>query len=126
VAMSHRAQMRHVVMPVDLLEAAIFMPEVASFAVEAEPFTVECPAVLALEFVIHALNAIVAGVSLAVVVCNKLVNTVRVLAFVAISTEASLIPVLAHLALIHRPLNEGLPSEAAARTEIVLLFDAGS
>ena len=53
--------MCHVVVSVDLLEAAILMSEVAPFPIETELLTVECATVLTLVLVVQALLALAAA-----------------------------------------------------------------
>ena len=112
MVVAQRTEVSHVVMPVDLREAAVLMPKVTSLPVEAELFTIERSAILALVFVILALFALaLVHYLLAIRISGKLLNTVSVLALDTIAAEASLRPVLTHLALVHGPLHERLAGE---------------
>ena len=112
MVVAQRTEVSHVVMPVDLREAAVLMPEVTSLPVEAELFPVERTAILALVFVILILLALaLVHYLLAIRINGKLLNTVSVLALDTVAAEAGLRPVLAHLALVHGPLHERLAGE---------------
>ena len=96
----------------DLREAAVLMPEVTSLTVEAELFTIERSAILALVFVILILLTLaLVHDLLAIRINGKLLNTVSVLALDTVAAEAGLSPVLAHLTLVHGPLHERLAGE---------------
>ena len=56
---AERRHVRHVVVSVDLLEAAVLVAEVAPLSVWAVPLAVELPAVLRLVFVVNALLLLV-------------------------------------------------------------------
>ncbi len=96
--------MSHVEVSVDFLKGSVFVSEVAPFAVRAEALTVELSAVLRLVFVVRVSLFLLIHVQ--VVRLAQLVHAVSVLAFVAVATEASLIPVFAQLSLVHGPFNE--------------------
>jgi hypothetical protein len=97
------SQVGHVVMTVDFLEATVLVAEVAPLAVGAVLFSVELATVLRLVLVVEALLLFV---KVERVILGKLFEAVRVLTLIAITTEAGLSPVLAHLSLVHGALDE--------------------
>ena len=100
--------MRLVIVSVDFLEAAILVAEVASFAIRAELLTVELSAILRLIFVIETLFLFVKNALMSI---THFFNTMSVLTLCSISADPSLIPVLAHLALVHRSFDKALGAE---------------
>ena len=102
VVVAQRAEVCHVVVAMDLGEAAVLVPEVASLAVEAELFTVERSAILALVLVVLILLPLTLVHNLLTISINgELLDPVGVLALDTVAAEAGLGPVLAHLALVH-------------------------
>ena len=95
--------MSHVVVSVDLLEAAVLVAEVAPLAVRTVPLAVELPAILGLIFVVNALLLLVEVLR---VVLRELLDSMCVLALVAVSTKAGVGPVLAHFSLVHGALHK--------------------
>lgn len=86
-------------MSVHLLEGPVLVTEVTALAIGAEALAVELPAVLRLILVVCVALLLLTEVQ--VVVLAELIDSVRVLALVAVATEAGLSPVLAKLALVH-------------------------
>ena len=113
-------EVSNVEMPVDFLEAAILVTEVAAFTVGAELLTIELTAVLRLILIVrtHHLRVQVCTVAL-----RKLLLAMSVLALGSVAAEASLGPVLAHLTLVHGALDETLASHMAValRHEVSVL-----
>ena len=103
---AHCGQVRHVEMPVDLLEAAILVPEVAPLAVGAELLAVELAAVLRLVLVVHVGLLLLVEVQL--VILAELLLSVRVLTLTPVAAKARLGPILAHIALVHGSFDEAL------------------
>jgi len=103
VCESHGSEVGNVEMPMNFLEAAVLVAEVATFAVSAELLSVELPAVLGLVLVVQSLLLFV---YVQLIILTELVETVCELALGAISADSSLAPVLAKLALVHRSLHE--------------------
>ena len=106
-------QVRHVEVPVDLAEAAVLVPEVAPLAVRADLLAIELPAILRLVLVVDI--GLLLLVRIQRVVLAELLRAVRVLALGAVPAEAGLGPVLAHVALVHRPFDEAFARELGAR-----------
>ena len=96
--------MGHVVVSVDLLEAAILVTEVATLAIWAELVTVKLPTVLAFILVIGTL-LLLAKIKLVLV--RKFFLAVRILALIA-PTTGLCDPVPAQFSLVHRSLRERL------------------
>ena len=94
--------MGHVVVAVDLFERSVLVPEVASLAVRAELLSVELPAVLRFVLVVEARLSLGDPVDL-----GKFLGTVGILALEAVAAEATLSPVLAHLAFVFLGLGNG-------------------
>ena len=92
-------QVRHVEVPMDLAEAAVFVPEVASLAVLADFLAIELPAILRLVLVIGTGRLLL--VQIQRVAIAELFLAVCVLALGPIAAKAGLGPVLAHVALVH-------------------------
>ena len=86
-------------MSVHLLEGPVLVTEVTALAIGAEALAVELPTVLRLILVVCVASFLLTEVQ--VVVLAELIDSVRVLALVAVATEAGLSPVLAKLALVH-------------------------
>lgn len=100
--------MRLIIVSVDFLEAAILMAEVASFAIGTELLTVELPAILRLIFVIKPLFLFVKNALMSI---THFFNSMSVLTLWSISADPSLIPVLAHLTLVHRSFDKAFRAE---------------
>lgn len=86
-------------MPMDLLEAAILVSEVAALAVRTELLAIELSTILRLVLVVHV--SLLLLVQIQLVIIAELFLPVSVLTLVAVATEARLSPILAHVALVH-------------------------
>lgn len=102
-------QVRHVIVSMDLFVAPVFVPKVAPLPVRAELLPVELPAVLRLVLIVEVGGLLLVQVEL--IVLAELLLAMGVLTLGAIAAEADLHPVLAHVALVHRPLNKALLSQ---------------
>lgn len=96
--------MRHVEMPMNLLEAAVLVPEVAPLTVRTELLPIELPAILRLVLVIKIHLCLL--IKILLVVITELFLAVGVLTLGAVAAEPSFRPVLAHVTLVHGPLYE--------------------
>lgn len=91
-------QMHHVEVPVNLLEAAVLVAEVAPLAVGAELLAVELPTVLRLVLVVGTLLLLI---EIELVRLAQLLLAVSILALEAVATRPEQSPVLAKLPLVH-------------------------
>jgi len=115
-------QVRHVIVTMNLFVAPVFVPKVAPLPIRAELLPVELPAVLRLVLVVGVGGLLLlAQVSLTVVL-TELILAVGILTLGAVAAEAGLYPVLAHIALVHRPLDEALLSQVCIYQLLLLLL----
>ena len=112
------SQMSDVVMPVDFLEGAILVSEVAPDAVRAEFLPIELPAILRFVLVVHTLLLLL---KVEWVVLTELLRAMSVLALNAVAAEAHLGPVLAELTFVHGALDEGLCIVAPVLEDVLRL-----
>ena len=91
-------------MPVNLLVASVFVSEVTPLAVRAVLLSIELPAVLRLVLVVEIGWLLLVEVQF--VVLAELLLAVGVLALDSVATKTSFHPLLAHVALVHRPLHK--------------------
>lgn len=103
---AHSGQVRHIEMPVDLLEATVLMPEVATLAIGTELLSIELSTILRLVFVIHI--GLFLLVEIQLVILAELFLAMGVLALGSIAAKARLSPILAHITLVHGPLDKAL------------------
>ena len=96
---AHCGQVRHIEVPMDLSEAAVFVPKMTALAIWAEFFAIKLPAILRLVLVIDI--GLLLLIQIQLVIFTKFFLSVRVLTLVTIATKTSFSPILAHVALIH-------------------------
>ena len=103
------SQVRHVEVSVNLFKAAVFMTEVAAFAIRAELLTVELAAILWLVLVILAWLLLLIQIKL--VIFAEFLIPMSILTFGSVAAESSVCPVLAHFSFVHGPLYKALASQ---------------